>query len=67
MSNVLIIEDSFTGLKGALASGARVLMVNNKLRQKEIEENQELLAQVEDRIDDLTYFKPEQFGLPKFD
>lgn len=66
LSNVLIFEDSITGLKGATASGGRTVFVS-KWKSMFSEENAPLIAKAELVIDSLEAFKPEQFGLPPFE
>ncbi|UXI18263.1 uncharacterized protein NH340_JMT04206 [Sarcoptes scabiei] len=61
MSNVLIFEDSITGIKGAIASQARSIFVS-KLLINSIE-HKNLIDKSALAIESLEHFKPEIFGL----
>lgn len=60
MENVLIFEDSITGITGALASGAQTVFVGNVGQHIDLVEKCNLV------LDDLTKFDPQQFGLPPY-
>ncbi|KAJ6225619.1 hypothetical protein RDWZM_004164 [Blomia tropicalis] len=64
MKNVLIFEDSFTGLKGAIASGGKTVYVSKFDRPSD---QRELLDKTDLDIETLDQFKPEDFGLPPYE
>ena len=53
MSNVLIFEDSITGLKGAIASGGKVVYVNSKKNDND--------SEIVSKVDSLENLLPESF------
>lgn len=67
MENVLIFEDSLTGLKGALASEGKVVFISLTENQIVTDEDRELVKKADMRIKTLENFDPEYFGLPSYD
>lgn len=67
MENVLIFEDSLTGLKGALASEGKVVFISLTENQIVTDEDRELVGKANMKIKSLENFVPEYFGLPPYD
>lgn len=65
MENVLIFEDSITGLKGAIASGAKTVLVTQMDFQIK-PEHASLVAQTVQYIRSFEEFRPESLGLPAY-
>lgn len=65
MENVLIFEDSITGLTGALASGAQTVFLGD-MNSKIVNKNIDLVHKSNLILDDLDKFDPQQFGLPPY-
>ena len=65
MNNVLIFEDSITGLKGATETGGRIVFVS-KFKSLFTEANQPYIAKAEVVIESMEHFKPEDYGLPPY-
>ncbi len=60
--NVLIIEDSITGIEGAIASGMQTVLVKD-IRIEIIDEKIDEISAIFNSFDE---FKPEIFGLPAY-
>lgn len=67
VENVLIIEDSITGLKGAIDSGARTLFVVNKHPAQVNDATRPVWEKAVEVLDTLEDFKPENYSLPPFE
>ncbi|KAH9526337.1 Pseudouridine-5'-phosphatase [Dermatophagoides farinae] len=63
MENVLIFEDSMTGLKGAIASGAHTVFVTKNSSQIQTKEHNELVKKTDLRLETLEQFDPKKFNL----
>lgn len=66
MSKVLVLEDSITGLEGAIESGAKVVLIT-KSSAVYSTENAEKAKKTDLIISSLEELNPEQFGLPPYD
>lgn len=66
MSHVLVLEDSLTGLEGAIESGARIVLIT-KSKAIYLPENAEKVKKTELILESLESFRPEAFGLPPYD
>jgi len=62
MDSVLIIEDSLSGIKGAVASGAKTVLINNGNRV-DFSSIAHQITVISKCFDD---FKPESIGLPPY-
>ena len=66
MAAVLVLEDSITGLEGAIESGAQIVLIT-KSKAIHLPENAEKVARTSLILDSLEAFRPEAFGLPPYD
>ena len=63
MENVLIFEDSMTGLKGAIESGARTVFVTRNYSQIQTDEHKELVRKADLQLETLEQFDSKIFNI----
>lgn len=63
MEQVLVFEDSVTGLIGALASGAKTVLIDD-INKKYNQDHIDIVKKANLIVPTLEHFDPVQFGLP---